>query len=127
MVWAFSTDIVYFRFASHKLEKTGALHGFGMSYVTRSQLIPRCLSARTYTCCLWYSPMDLRIRYARRSKTCPASYNLCHKSLVPDWYTSLFANISYFWKGKLSTRFTCHYLAAATSFEYFFFYLKRGV
>ena len=80
---------------AHKLEKTGALHGFGISYVTIISW-SRDVYQPVHTCCLWYSPMCIRIQYAWRSETCPASYNLCHKSLVPDCYTSLFAKIFIF-------------------------------
>ena len=93
MVWAFSTDIVYFRFASPQTTKDKCFARL------RNVVCHISWSRQTYQPVHRlpvFAPCVLRIPYAWCSKTCPASYNLYHKSLVPDWYTSLFAKVFLF-------------------------------
>ena len=129
MVWAFSTDIVYFRFASPQATKTGVLHCFGMSCHVRSAVWSRVIA----TCpsspcmhCLWYSPMC----YVYHTLDAPNLARRLITYVVNYWFlTSIhhyLPRLSYFWKGELSRKFTCHYLVAATSFEYVLIDLKKA-
>ena len=97
IVWAFSMDIVYFRFASPQARKNMCFARLrnAMSQSADREISP-CSSTLLPVFVCGIAPCVLRMPYAWRSKTCPASYNLCHKSLVPDWYTSLFAKIFIF-------------------------------
>ena len=96
------------------------------SPAVKACVCPRAINSSLV--CPWFRPMC--ITYACHTLDTPKSAQRLITYAINHYFlTSIHAYLprfSYFWKGELSIKFTCHYLVASTSFEYFSTDLKKA-
>ena len=129
MVWAFSTDIVYFWCACPQARK----QLFRARLRNSHRPMPGLSLARAINQLFGMSvvsPLN-KIRRGIRLSTRESAQRLitsdsCLISLLHGGLHADLPRCSYFWKGELSIKFTWHYLVDSIAFEYFSTDLKKA-